>query len=359
MFPTRDEAGRLTSRGPCRYHPDRCVFAPKPRNDFHAASKEASHPCCDGAVGSEGCTTHADHVFKTDAPARLAAVLPFIVTPANPAPAPDPHGRPVRAVCFDCEMGYTALGLELIRVTAVSWPSGDALLDVLVRPLGTVIDLNSRFSGVWPEHYVQASPHASGGASMALDPGAKSPSLPVVDSPAAARDLLLAHLTPTTPLLGHAIDNDLRAIRLCHPTIVDTVLLFSHPRGLPFRRGLRVLAREQLGRRIQTGGARGHDSLEDARATGDLVRATIRDRWPVLRGRHGWRFENGVLVIPTKARPIIAGVGRLESGIAVDGTTGAAGSKRKREAGDEAEEGVRMDVDAAKEWNTEGLAEGY
>jgi DNA polymerase III epsilon subunit-like protein len=96
-----------------------------------------------------------------------------------------------------------------------------------------------------------------------------------VASPEAARELLFGYLRPETPLIGHAIDNDLNVCRIIHPFIVDTVLLYPHPRGLPFRYGLKFLSQKYLSRGIQTGGEAGHDSKEDAVATGDLVRKMV------------------------------------------------------------------------------------
>ena len=44
-----------------------------------------------------------------------------------------------------------------------------------------------------------------------------------------------------TILIGHALDNDLRALRLVHQRVVDTAALFPHSRGPPYRRALRDL----------------------------------------------------------------------------------------------------------------------
>ena len=53
-------------------------------------------------------------------------------------------------------------------------------------------------------------------------------------------------------------------MRIIHPTIIDTVLLYPHSRGLPLRNGLRNLMRQHLNRDIQVDGAGGtkggHDS---------------------------------------------------------------------------------------------------
>ncbi|KAK6400863.1 RNA exonuclease 3, partial [Oleoguttula sp. CCFEE 5521] len=232
----------------------------------------------------------------TDSPARLAAVQPFITTPENLSPARNKQGGVVKAVTFDCEMGYTSRGFEMVRLTAVTWPEGGDLLDILVRPLGTIIDLNSRFSGVWPEHFTNAVPYETWLATPSPAPAeSQTPSeprpLPFVDSPHKARELLCSFLTPTTPLIGHAIENDLNVTRLCHPTVIDTMLLYPHPRGLPFRFGLKMLTKKYLQRDIQTGGDRGHDSLEDAISTGDLVRVKVGLEWKRVR-KLGWAFKD-------------------------------------------------------------------
>nr|OQO21208.1 hypothetical protein B0A51_13874 [Rachicladosporium sp. CCFEE 5018] len=296
MFPDRNEEGILATNGPCKYHPMRKVFPTRSKIENYTGGKDPFHPCCNDTVGSPGCTEREDHIFKTDSPARLAAVLPFTTTPKNPSPARDKRGAVVKAVTFDCEMGYTSRGFEMVRLTAVTWPEGGDLLDILVRPLGTIIDLNSRFSGVWPEHFTKAIPYETWLANPPPSPAptqtpSESTPLPIVDSPQKARELLCSFLTPTTPLIGHAIENDLNVTRLCHPTVIDTMLLYPHPRGLPFRFGLKMLTKKYLQRDIQTGGDRGHDSLEDAISTGDLVRVKVGLEWKRVR-KLGWAFEN-------------------------------------------------------------------
>ena len=43
------------------------------------------------------------------------------------------------------------------------------------------------------------------------------------------------------------------------------------------------------------GGASGHDSKEDAIATGDLVRAKVWQKWDKMKDE-GWVFEDGLLI---------------------------------------------------------------
>ncbi|KAE8149540.1 ribonuclease H-like domain-containing protein, partial [Aspergillus avenaceus] len=281
VFPGRREDGSLTTGGQCTYHPGKPFNPPRSRTDHITGPKEAYFSCCNETIGtSSGCTKCDTHVFKVSETKRLASILQFETTPKQP------HTGPLAPVGFDCEMGYTTLGMELIRLTAVSWPEGKELLDILVRPMGEILDLNSRFSGVFPEHYTNAIPYGSAAtqsSSSELEPGeVQSTPLKVVESPAAARALLFQLIQPDTPLIGHAIDNDLNSCRIIHPTVIDTVILYPVGAGLPNRMSLKTLARKFLDRNIQTGGNRGHDSKEDAVATGDLVRVKASETWKVL-----------------------------------------------------------------------------
>lgn len=290
VFPgRREEDGALTSGGMCSYHPG------KPRRQLDKGTKETLYTCCNESIGTSiGCRSADTHVFKISETKRLALVMPFKETPVK-------DGIEAKnAVCFDCEMGYTTLGLELIRLTATSWPDGKEALDVLVRPLGEILDLNSQFSGVWPEDFAKATPYklVSGGEDTKGDPGQYS--LSQVDSPYIARDLLFNLLEPETPLIGHALENDLNATRIIHPSIIDTCLLYPHPRGLPIRFGLKMLMKKHLDRDIQMDGSRGHDSKEDARAAGDLVRLKVAENWKTMK-RDGWTVRDGELHPPLPA----------------------------------------------------------
>ena len=96
---------------------------------------------------------------------------------------------------------------------------------------------------------------------------------PVTSSLADIQKRLLDILTENTILVGHSLNSDLEALRLTHPFIVDTSILYPHPRGPPLKSSLKWLAQKYLGREIQKGhGSLGHDSIEDSRACLDLVK---------------------------------------------------------------------------------------
>jgi hypothetical protein len=88
---------------------------------------------------------------------------------------------------------------------------------------------------------------------------------------------LLNILHPRTILIGHSLNSDLTALKLTHPFIIDTAVIYPHPRGPPLKSSLKWLAQKYLNREIQkghgtTGPGAGHDSIEDARTCLDLVK---------------------------------------------------------------------------------------
>lgn len=301
VFPgRREEDGSLTSGGACTYHFGKPYWSERSALD-PKAKREKRYRCCGQALGdSPGCTKADSHVFKISEVKRMAAVLNFEETPDNQ------EKLSAMPVCIDGEMGYTVYGLELVRLTATSWPSGDELFDVLVKPIGQILDLNSRYSGVWPTDMAKAvswdAPPESGPAPKETS-GARK--LRIVESPAAARALLFSHLSPQTPIIGHGLENDLNATRIIHPTIIDTALLFPHKAGLPFRNGLKMLMHTHLNRHIQVvvdGKMEGHDSKEDANAAGDLVRLSVKNQWQKMQ-RDGWTLQDGEFMPPPQKPP--------------------------------------------------------
>ncbi|EKD12811.1 uncharacterized protein L3040_006965 [Drepanopeziza brunnea f. sp. 'multigermtubi'] len=338
VFPgRREEDGALASGGKCTYHFGKPYWQERSATD-PKAKREKKFRCCGESLGeSTGCTTSENHVFKISEVKRLAAILNFEKTPENPEKFSD------RPVCIDGEMCYTVYGLELVRLTATSWPTGSLLFDVLVRPIGPILDLNSRYSGVWPKDLAEALPWSADSPShpAALDPEAKS-ALRIVDSPAAARAILFSYLSPDTPLIGHGLENDLNASRIIHPTIIDTALLYPHKAGLPYRNGLKMLMQTHLNRHIQVvvdGKMDGHDSKEDANAAGDLTRFALANEWKKMKGE-GWRVQDGEFRPPTPREGLNVPTGskvgltvwelEREEPIRIL-TNGGAGRKRERE----------------------------
>lgn len=291
VFPGRHpETGLLATGGNCTHHPGR-AYLPE-RQPGHTGLMAKKYRCCTQDVGeSPGChTSESGHVWKTSDPKRLAMLWNFVETPPNDSPDVK------KAVAFDCEMGYTVHGMELIRLTVTSWPDGAELIDVLVQPIGEVLDLNSMYSGVFPSDLADAVPWTKDWEAPPQQLNERK-RMAKVPTPQNARDLLFSIISPDTILIGHGLENDLNAMRIVHPKIVDTILLYPHRRGLPIRMSLKALMEIHLQRKIQTNTGGGHDSAEDARAAGDLVRLRVQKKWSSMQS-DGWRFLDGALRKP-------------------------------------------------------------
>ncbi|KAL3233383.1 RNA exonuclease 1 [Nakaseomyces bracarensis] len=153
---------------------------------------------------------------------------------------------------LDCEMCQTERGLVVARVSLVDFQM-NVIYDELVIPEAPITDYLTKYSGITKEK---------------LDTATKN--IEEVQND-------LANIISTDDvLIGHSLSNDLHVLRMRHPKIVDTAIIYDHHGGPPFKPSLKYLASEYLHKTIQEEiGDEGHDSIEDAKTCIELTKLKI------------------------------------------------------------------------------------
>lgn len=160
-----------------------------------------------------------------------------------------------KIVAIDCEMvgtGPKGRNSALARCSIVNY-QGDVVYDKYVKPPSPVTDYRTRWSGIQSRHLVNATPFQ-----------------------AAQKEVL--KLLHGKMVVGHAIQNDYKALGYFHPKELtrDTskIPLLNRRAGLSEKEAvsLKRLAKLVLHKDIQMG-KHGHSSVEDAKTTMELYRA--------------------------------------------------------------------------------------
>ncbi|KAK9881300.1 hypothetical protein WA026_015426 [Henosepilachna vigintioctopunctata] len=241
---------------------ERCIYHyGKVRCQWEKGCRDPMYTCCGAPPNAKGCTVGPLHVWNGLKNGLNDQLEGFVKT----LPKKNKRVKP-GIYALDCEMCYTIKGLELCKVTVVGM-DGRLIYNSFVRPECQVIDYNTRFSGVTER-----------------DVTLNSRTLKEVQ-----RDLL-SFINDETILVGHALDNDLRALKILHNCIVDTSLSFPHERGYPYRYSLKQLVWRCLRKEIQSS-VNGHDSYEDAVSCMELM------LWKIVRDVrcHGLLRRNATL----------------------------------------------------------------
>lgn len=175
---------------------------------------------------------------------------PFVVQP-SPLAGGD-RQRQRRIFAMDCEMVETGQGPELARVTLCQLKSfreggvdieTELLFDTLVRPQNKVLNYVTQFSGM----------------TATILGNEDDPHIVQLEQVQVA---LLATVQPDDIVVGHSLENDLRATRWIHTTVIDSAVLLR-PKNRTFKFSLRHLAAALLNKHIQKSDGP-HCSEEDA-----------------------------------------------------------------------------------------------
>merc|ERR1711981_731207 len=240
LFYVFRDTGECVNREECLYH-------------WGKARSSRKYSCC-GRRSKSGCEVATSHVWRGilyEISGQHKDLDGFAKTrvPRNRA---QPSDGNYGVYGIDGEMLFTTKGLQLCKVTVVGI-DGRLVYETIIRPDDTIIDYNTRFSGV----------------------SAKDLKRGPTKSLKEVQNDLLGFISANSILMGHSLENDLRALKLVHMTVIDTSLVFPHYYGMPFRRSLKSIVHSYLNREIQEENC-GHDSYEDARACIELMLWKVR-----------------------------------------------------------------------------------
>ncbi|OBA22628.1 hypothetical protein METBIDRAFT_11441 [Metschnikowia bicuspidata var. bicuspidata NRRL YB-4993] len=154
---------------------------------------------------------------------------------------------------LDCEFCQAESGMVLTRISIVNFQN-EVVYDQLVKPDEQIVDYVTKYSGI--------TENMLAGETTTLKD---------------VQEKVLSLVSSSDILIGHSLNSDLEVMKIRHPNIIDTAILFEHHRGYPFKHALKYLAETHLARSIQKGeqDGTGHSSVEDLRACLDLVKLKL------------------------------------------------------------------------------------
>ncbi|KAI8366540.1 hypothetical protein BD560DRAFT_400628 [Blakeslea trispora] len=164
-----------------------------------------------------------------------------------------------KLVALDCEMCKTVNGYAVTRVAMID-RDHKILINELVKPTEEITDYVTHISGVDEASLKNVTTNLS-----------------------EIQQKIQTYLDGDTILVGHGLVNDLRCLKMRHPYIIDTSVIYHHKNGPPYKPSLKDLSIRYLKRAIQKedqdkkpGEEKGHDPCEDAIASLELLERKLR-----------------------------------------------------------------------------------
>lgn len=153
---------------------------------------------------------------------------------------------------IDCEMCITVDNMsELTRISIVD-EEMRVVYNELVKPPNPITNYLTRYSGITKDMM-------------------KNVTTTLED----VQHFMRKNLPRDAIFCGHSLNSDLTALKLFHPYVIDTSVIYSRSGVRSQKPRLKTLAYELLGKEIQTSDAIGHDSLEDAVTAMELVKLKL------------------------------------------------------------------------------------
>ncbi|KAG7169964.1 exonuclease GOR-like [Homarus americanus] len=170
--------------------------------------------CCKRPRYSEPCTTAEHHVTEEIDPDNLTG---YIHT------GRDSSVNTIGIYALDCEMVYTTDGMDVAAISVVDWKRR-LVYETLVKPDAPIVDYNTKLSGLTEQQFRKVTTQLHD-----------------------VHKKLLTLFGSHSILVGHGLDHDLMRLKVIHDHVVDTSILYPHPKGLPIRNSLSFLKERHLG----------------------------------------------------------------------------------------------------------------
>lgn len=152
---------------------------------------------------------------------------------------------------LDCEMCRTSAGVnELTRISIIN-ENHESIYETLVCPTNKIVDYLTSYSGITPAMMKN-----------------------VTKSLKEVQEDVRRILPPDGILVGQSLQSDLMAMRMMHPYVIDTSVIFNISGDRRRKSKLQALSSEFLGETIQKNPL-GHDSIEDCSASLKLTKLKL------------------------------------------------------------------------------------
>ena len=157
---------------------------------------------------------------------------------------------------IDCEFCDAASGRVLTRISIVNFDS-EVVYDTYVQPAEKILNYKTRYSGITEE--------------ILKD---------VTTTFEDVQEKFISLVSSLDVLIGHSLNHDLRVLKIRHPRLIDSALVYKPHKGYPYTPGLKSLSDKFLRRKIQMGESdgSGHSSVEDLKACLDLIKFKLNKR---------------------------------------------------------------------------------
>eukprot|EP00795_Rhopilema_esculentum_P009430 gene9430-17146_t len=184
-----------------------------------------------------------------------------------------------RVFAIDCEMCLSAGGHELTRVSVVN-EDCEVLYDTFVKPKAAITDYLTQYVCLtilrcggdkqgtifWGQKSLECEGKVEGWYSGITPEILANENTTLGD----VQQRLLEIISQNDIIVGHSLDNDMRALKIFHSNYIDTSIIYGDQRGARFKPSLKSLVKSHLRREIQNN-ENGHCSIEDAKACMQLL----------------------------------------------------------------------------------------